>query len=79
MRDYLKMFLVLGIVALAFMALIFVYGEYTCNNYEALTGTETKHVPWDACYVKVEGRFMRWDEYKAYIVASKGLDKVADL
>lgn len=53
--------------------------DYQCSNYTEITGKETRYARFDVCYVKEDDTWMRWDEYKAYIVASKGLEKVADL
>lgn len=55
------------------------YASYQCSNYAEITGKETRYARFDVCYVKEGDTWMRWDEYKAYIVASKGLEKVADL
>ncbi len=46
-------------------------GAYTCNNYQDMTGITTKWVAVDACYVKTEKGWQRWDEYKARAIASE--------
>ena len=49
------------------------YGQYQCNNYQKLSGTETRYASFDACYVKNKGKFERWDSYKAKATAENGL------
>ena len=39
------------------------YETYACNNYEIVTGTETKYSSFDACYVKTPDGWNRWSEY----------------
>ncbi|PHR67960.1 hypothetical protein [Alcanivorax sp.] len=38
-----------------------------CNYYGQKTGKAVEYRPFDTCYVESGGRFMRWDEYKAYL------------
>ena len=50
--------------------------QYTCNNYERVTGKETKWVFMDECYVSTTVGWQRWDEYKDRAIASEGLKHV---
>jgi hypothetical protein len=50
-------------------------GSYQCNNYAELTGKETRWITLDACYVKTERGWQRWEEYIARGIASEGLSK----
>ena len=74
MIDFIKMVL---LPIAAFICLFaFVsdrYLNYQCNNYQQLTGKTTRHVRLDACYIKTEKGFQRWDEYKIRAAASEGL------
>ena len=45
-------------------------GSYTCKNYQDVTGITTKWITVDACYIKTEKGWQRWDEYKARGTAS---------
>lgn len=46
-------------------------GKYQCNNYEKITGIETRWATLDICYVKTTNGYERWDEYKARAVTRK--------
>lgn len=66
------------IFAICFFAIAILsnaYTEYQCNNYQQVAGKETKYAAFDACYVKTDGGWQRWDEYKARAIASEGLGK----
>ena len=40
------------------------WSEWSCDNYQKITGFESKFIAFDACYVKNEdGRFIRYDAY----------------
>jgi len=41
--------------------------RWSCANYEAVTGFETKYIEWEYCYIKgSDGVFIRYDEkYKS--------------
>jgi len=43
------------------------YSKWQCNNYETMTGFESKYVEWDACYIKgSDSIFIRYDSnYKS--------------
>ena len=45
-------------------------GAYACKNYQDVTGITTKWVTLDACYVKTQKGWQRWDEYKVRNTAS---------
>lgn len=47
--------------------------RYQCGNYEKTTGKQTKYIFADACYIKTDDGWQRWDEYKARAIASEGL------
>jgi hypothetical protein len=72
MRDLIDFFyevlLPVGLVGLCVLAIILGLSEagqrYSCNNYERVTGRETKWIFLDECYVKAAGGWERWDEYK---------------
>lgn len=49
------------------------YGRYQCGFYGEMTGKETKWHALDACYIKTDAGWQRWDEYKARAIASEGL------
>ena len=66
--DWNLEFYVLSLIAAAIIATPFLlnwHGKYQCDSYEELAGIETQYNNWDSCYIKIEGRFYRWDEYKA--------------
>ena len=49
-----------------------VHASYVCGQYEKITGFESRFSNFDACYVKRDGRWWRWDEYKmAYATTAK--------
>ena len=50
-------------------------GAYTCKNYQDVTGIQTKWVTIDACYIKTDNGWQRWDEYKARNTASNLKDQ----
>jgi hypothetical protein len=40
------------------------WSEWSCDNYQKITGLESRFIAFDACYVKNEdGRFIRYDAY----------------
>ena len=45
-------------------------GVYTCKNYQDVTGITARWVTLDACYVKTQEGWQRWDEYKVRNTAS---------
>ena len=38
-----------------------------CMNYGEMSGKHVQYLPFDTCYVKQGGEFMRWDEYRAWL------------
>ena len=62
-----------------FFVLICILGNewhrYSCKQYAAITTKETKYSNFDACYVKTENGFQRWDEYTARATANNLKDK----
>jgi hypothetical protein len=74
MRDVIAIFVVMAGVFGALFGLIlgmsFMLVTYTCNGYETATGKETKMVSLD-CYIKDEGKWYVWEEYK-YRFVTKG-------
>ncbi len=63
---------VIGLLGIAFIITI-AEGEYTCGNYEEMSGRKTKYLWLDECYVKTDSGYQRWDEYTARATASEGL------
>jgi hypothetical protein len=49
------------------------FQEYQCNQYEEITGKETKYSPFDKCYISTENGWQRWDEYKVRVIAKDSL------
>lgn len=45
--------------------------KHQCNNYQKITGIETKVATLDSCYIKTDEGWQRWDEYKARATASE--------
>jgi hypothetical protein len=43
------------------------YNEWLCDNYEQVTGFDSKYINWDGCYVKdSDNVFIRYDQkYKS--------------
>lgn len=76
-EDVFVPILVMATVLAAILGFIFVighfYGQYTCGNYQKVTGKETKWVAFDDCYVKADAGWQRWDEYQKRAIASEGL------
>lgn len=56
--------------SLLFVANLFM--AYQCENYQTITGKETKYAQLDSCYVKTPQGWQRYDEYKMRIIASEG-------
>lgn len=57
-------FIIIGITALSNE-----YVRYQCNQYEEITGKETKYSHFDSCYISTENGWQRWDEYKVRVIA----------
>ena len=56
-------YLFILIVSISIFAAI-KWSEWSCDNYQKITGFESKFIAFDACYVKNEdGRFIRYDAY----------------
>ena len=51
------------------VSVAYLFVEISCSSYSEVTGKETK-TKILSCYVKHDNKFMRWDEYKAYITAN---------
>lgn len=69
----------LGITTLAIGGLLVggnIHSRYQCNNYETVTGIETRYIEWDTCYISTESGWQRWDEYIARAAASEGLSAI---
>lgn len=79
MKDDIKFFGGLAVIVLfcfgVFAIVVNEYTNYQCNNYQQLTGKETKYVQFDICYIKTDAGWQRYDEYKARAIASEGLKK----
>lgn len=67
------LFLIVILVGGGVISLANKYVEYQCREYRRVTGTETKYVNFDSCYVLVDGKFQRWEEYLQKETASAGL------
>lgn len=37
------------------------YSEWQCDNYNELTGRDTKYINFDVCYVNVNDEWVRYD------------------
>lgn len=73
-RKIIGGFLVVAAIVIgSILALANKYTEYQCREYTRVTGTETKYVNLDSCYVLVDGKFQRWEEYLQKETASAGL------
>lgn len=48
--------------------------EYQCNSYGRISGKEVEYNNFDTCYVEQ----MRWDEYKARVIASEAIMKAKE-
>ena len=77
--DFLKFCLVivaLGVICTGpFILGANLLSSYQCNNYQRVTGVQTKYVALDTCYVHTAKGWQRWDEYKTRAIASEGLAK----
>ena len=47
------------------------FTRYRCNQYERLTGTRTEFSEFDICYIELEDKMVRWDEYLERVKASE--------
>lgn len=56
--------LILGAMAVAGMLICDAISRYSCNNYENVSGVETRYITFDTCYINTERGWQRWDEYK---------------
>jgi len=63
------------VAILPIMAISEVQGRYTCSNYQKVTGTETRWVLLDECYIKTPQGWQRYDEFKALAIASEGMNE----
>lgn len=82
MRDLIKFSFSL-VLSMAALLIVFVvplnfYGAYQCNQYQLTTGTETRYVQFDSCYVNKENAWLRWDEYMQRGIAAEGLKAAHD-
>ena len=79
MKDIIMFFIAVttGLTLLfgGLAVMVNVYIEHQCNNYQQIAGRETKYASFDACYIKTDSGWQRWDEYKARAIASEGLKK----
>lgn len=71
-----ELFVVLAAIAIFLVVTIAVavpvnmWDEYQCKSYHQVTGRQTKHVSFDACYIENEsGEFMTKKEYLKYKTA----------
>lgn len=39
--------------------------EYQCSQYQEITSKPVRYSSYDTCYIKHDGQWRRWDEYKA--------------
>lgn len=73
-RELCSILFIGAVVIIAAIAPIAVILEanlsHQCSNYKEMTGKEVSYKWFDTCYVEHNGKFMRWDEYKAYITAN---------
>lgn len=73
-EDVLVPFFVVFLIGSAFFAFIggiaYTGTSYECQRYSEITGRDTK-MGAGACYVKENGEWYRWDEYKMRF-ATKG-------
>ena len=51
--------------------------KYKCNSFGRVSGHQVMWVFVDACYVKVNGRYIKYEEYQARAVAKDGLRELA--
>lgn len=74
MKDML-LFTALGMAVIVTLAVGVGNAEmwYKCRSYQQATGKQTKYKLLDACYVKTNEGWQRWDEYKIRAAASEGL------
>ena len=75
MRDFFEFFgpvaLVLAVLVAGIIGIAESAGRYTCNNYERMSGKETRWVALDSCYVQTAAGWQRWDEYTARAVTNE--------
>lgn len=77
MRDIIDFveFMLIGLVLFAVVAAIpitgfYYWNKYQCGQHQIVTGDRTEYVA-GACYVDLDGRMTRWDEYKMRVTASE--------
>lgn len=64
--DVLFPVALVGIIAAALIVGVSeIASRNSCSNYQENTGKPTKWEFADACYIKTESGWQRWDEYKA--------------
>lgn len=72
--DEVVYFLVFCLVILGGLGVAELHGRYQCNTYQEITGTETKWVLLDTCYLNTEQGWQRYDEYKHRNIAHDSLE-----
>ena len=80
-KELMQVLLILLIVTCSITSLIlfafYSSGRYKCNSFGKMSGHQVMWVFADDCYVKVNGRYIKYDEYQARAVAKDGLRELA--
>ena len=78
MDDFLgfliMVILLLGVVFGGMIASVYFVGGYQCSAYRKTTGHQTQFVALE-CYVKDQGQWYVWEEYKNRLVAKGDMAK----
>jgi hypothetical protein len=74
LEFWVPLFLIIAGVILAISAVGYYGGKMQCETYQEVTGRPTKYVAAD-CYVKDQGQWYQWDEYKNRLVAQGHIGK----
>lgn len=69
-KDFLGLSFILFLGFLAVMIPVNFINKYQCDNYQDITSITTRWVAFDACYIKTDKGWQRWDEYKARVTAN---------
>lgn len=55
-----------------------VWNKYSCENYSNMTGVETKS-GWGDCFLKIDGSWIRWEEYKIGVQTNQKIKLEAEV